>query len=108
LFPACVICRAGDKELQMIKINTKDVLKDYKGKPLIHEGEEATVGSVMASILSGQTSNPARAYQIGFKFATEKEVELKAEDIVWLKKELEGARGFAPIAVGQLIQMLGE
>ena len=92
----------------MIKINTKDVLKDYKGKPLVHEGEEATVGSVMASILSGQTSNPARAYQMGFKFATEKEVELKAEDIVWLKKELESSKGYASIAVGQIIEMLGE
>jgi len=69
-------------------INTKVVLKNLKGEDLKENNIPITVGVILANILSGITANPSLAWQLGKKFATEETVELKAEDVVFLKGEV--------------------
>lgn len=90
----------------MIKIKTNQALKTLKGEELKEGNETITVGLLMANILSGQVSNPHRAYQFAKKFSVEKEVELKAEDQVYLKQQVESAKHLGAIYIGQLIEIL--
>lgn len=76
-----------------------EVLKDATG-------EVFTVGNIMANILAGQSSNPALAWQLGKKFATEKTVDLKAEEVVFLKKEVENSKTYVSLITGQILEIL--
>ena len=69
------------------------------------------VGIVIANVLSGLTSNPTLAWQLGKKFATEEKVELKAEDIVFLKSEINKVATsnnawLNSILAGQILELL--
>jgi len=90
----------------MKTINTKQELVDFKGKPLKNGEENLTIGEVMAITLSGKTTNQVLAWYLGKKFATEKTVELKAEDIVFLKKQIEANKHYTALVTGQIIEML--
>lgn len=90
----------------MIKINTKTVLKNLKGETLKDgSGEEFTVGNTVCSILSANRDKPHRSYVMAKNF-TEKEVELKAEDVVFLKSVIEKNELFTSLISGQLIEIL--
>tara|TARA_R110000868_G_scaffold175724_1_gene412904 strand:+ start:2164 stop:2463 length:300 start_codon:yes stop_codon:yes gene_type:complete len=95
----------------MKTINTKTELLNFKGDP-IKNGPDDTlkVGVVLSTILGGKVSNPTLGWTLGKKFATEDEVDLKAEDVVFLKKELENngksEQGFTAVVTGQIIEML--
>ena len=94
----------------MKTIKTNTVLKTFKGEPVKDGDKDLTIGAMLSFILGGKVSNPAFGWQFGKKFATEKEVELKAEDVVTLIKEIkdysarDGASG--ALVTGQLIDML--
>ena len=90
--------------MKTIKTNTK--LVNYKGEVLKNGDDDVTIGSFISTVLAGQTNNPTLAWVLGKKFACDKTVDLKAEDIVFLKKELEGATGFTSMAIGQVIALL--
>lgn len=97
----------------MIKVKTNTKIIAFDGKPLktSDTNEEILVGTFIADVLSIHSKNPARCWQLGKKFATEKEVELKAEDVVFLKEALEesatGERRFkSALAVGQIMELL--
>lgn len=87
-------------------IKTSTVLNNFKGVPLKNEEIDLTIGEVLSTALSGKSSNPTLSWVLGKKFATEKQVELKAEDIVFLKKELETSEMWTAIVVGQVLEML--
>lgn len=90
----------------MKTIKPNDTLKDLQGNDLKEKDTKITVGLLMSSILSGaQTSNPYRAYQLAKAFAVDKEVELKAEDIVFLK-EIISKHTLGSLYTGQLIEVL--
>lgn len=95
----------------MTTIKTKTVLKNLKGDALKDGTEDFTIGALICSVLSGKVSNPARGYQLAKAFATEKMVELKAEDVVFIKEELEhnGKNkefGFGALVIGQALEIL--
>lgn len=91
----------------MKTIKTKVCLKDLKGDNLKDSSEQDfTLGTVLSVILSGQVSNPTLGYVLAKKFATEDEVDLKAEDIVFIKKELEDNKMFTALVIGQVIEIL--
>lgn len=90
----------------MITIKTTQALKDFKGEDLKQGDESLTVGFVMSTILGGKVSNPTLGWVLGKKFATDKEVELKAEDVVFLKKELNDTQTWTALVTGQLIDIL--
>lgn len=90
----------------MKTIKTNEALKDLQGNELKENDTKITAGLLISNILSGaQTSNPYRAYQLAKSFATEKEVELKAEDIVFLK-EVISKHSLGALYTGQLIELL--
>lgn len=91
----------------MKTINTKQVLTTLKGEPLKSDNEEVTVGVVVSNVLSGKVDNPHRGYIFAKKFATEDTVDLKAEDVVYIKKELEKpTAGITGLVSGQIIEIL--
>lgn len=97
--------------MKKIKTNTK--IFDVKGKPILNADGDAdfTVGEMITNVLSGKTENPHRSYQLAKAFAEKKEVELKAEDIVFLKEEIEkNARsqqwGYNAWIAGQVLDIL--
>lgn len=94
-------------------IKTDQKLYSFKGEVLT-EGEdkkEITVGPVLSNIMGANQSNPSLSWQLGKKFATEDTVELKAEDVVFVKEAINSAsigekRWLTPIISGQLIEIL--
>lgn len=73
----------------MKTIKTNMPLLNMKGEPLTNEeGRPVIIGTVISNVLGGKTQNPALAWNLGKKFATEKTVDLKAEDIVFIKAEV--------------------
>jgi hypothetical protein len=93
-------------------INTKTVLKNLKGEDM-KEGNNMplTIGLLIANILGGITANPSLAWQLGKKFATEEKVELKAEQIVFLKEEINkvasGEKAWLnSMIAGQILELL--
>ncbi len=90
----------------MIKIKTAKILTNFKGEPLKQGVQELTVGDAISIVLGGKTSNPTLGYILGKKFANDKEVELKAEDVVFVKKSIEESEMWLTIVQGQLIELL--
>lgn len=89
----------------MKTIKTDQVLTDLKGE-VLKEGEVSiTIGLIISNTLSGQTSNPHRAYQLAKQFATEKTVDLKAEDVVFIKENLQKST-LGALYIGQVIDVL--
>lgn len=100
----------------MKTINTKRVLKSFKGDDLKADDENIVFGTVLSNILGGRTTNPSLAWVLGKMFATEKTVDLKAEEVVYLKQTIEDAVKVSPenggwltsLIAGQLIEILEE
>lgn len=95
----------------MKTIKTNLPLKTYLGEPMKNGTDDLTIGLVISSVLGGKVSNPTLGWQLGKKFATEKEVDLKAEEVLFIKKELEmnaqsKEMGFNAIVIGQIIDLL--
>ena len=93
----------------MKTIKTNITINNFKGDPLKNGEEVLTTGLVISTVLGGRVSNPTLGWQLGKKFATDTEVELKAEDVVFIKKELENNAlndGFGAIVIGQVIDIL--
>lgn len=94
-------------------VDCKKVLLSFKGEPLKENKEDVTIGMVLSNSLAGPTSNPTLAWVLGKKFATEDKVELKAEDVVFLEKELKGNKFLnslpqASLLIGQISEYLNE
>lgn len=90
----------------MIKITTRQKLLDFKGQPLLQNDEPITIGTVVGICLSGKTTNPTLAWTLGKKFTNDKEVELKAEDVVFLKETLDKNDFWTSIVIGQVLEIL--
>ncbi len=93
----------------MLKIKCDAGLVNFKGKALKNEEQDITVGEVISSVLASQTDNPTLGWILGKKFATEKEVEIKAEEVVFIKKCLTTQKvGWNSIVIGQILEIIGE
>lgn len=95
----------------MKKIKTNTVLTNFKGEALKDGDKDLTLGNTISFVLGGKVSNPTLGWILGKKFATEKEVELKAEDIVFIKKELldnamQKEGGWTALVAGQIVDIL--
>lgn len=64
-----------------MKIKTAHKLQDRKGQPI-----EITVGEFLAECLWNSRKNQARSYVLAKQFTVEEEVDVKAEDIVFIKE----------------------
>lgn len=94
----------------MTTIDTKQVLVNFKGEKLKNEMVKSegdlTIGFVLSHVLSGQTSNPALSWILGKKFATEDQVDLKAEEVVFIKNELEKQKTWLSLVSGQVLEII--
>lgn len=70
--------------------------------------KDLTVGSVISNVLSTtKSANPIRSYVLAQKFFQNDEVEVTADDIVFIKTQLEDPLvGFFPYIIGQVESIL--
>lgn len=86
----------------MVKVNTQTFLQDMKGVDTT-----VSVGQFLSEVLWNSRDNQARSYVLAKKFATEPEVEIKAEDVVFISKVMTSLGARAGEA-GQVLEILGE
>jgi hypothetical protein len=89
-----------------MKLNTKIALKNFKGEDIKIEKEVITVSIVLSNILASTQENPQKSWFLGKEIATKDEVTLKAEDIVFIKKQIESNKQYTALITGQIIEML--
>lgn len=89
-----------------MKLNTKIALKNFKGEDIKNNEEVITVSTVLSNILASTQENPQKAWFLGKEIATKDEVTLKAEDIVFIKKQIESNKQYTALITGQIIEML--
>lgn len=89
----------------MKTLKTDQVLLTLTGEEIAEGDTKVTVGLIITNALSQQTTNPHRAYQLAKQIATNKKVELKAEDIVFIKEMLLQSQLVA-LYIGQVIEIL--
>lgn len=59
------------------------------GEPLENpQKKPVLLGTVLSNIMAGKTANPALSWVLGKKFAIEDEVDLLAEEVVFVKDEV--------------------
>lgn len=93
-------------------VNTKTACVDFKGEVMKDsENNDVKYGVILSNIMGASNSNPSLAWVLGKKFATEDKVELKAEDVVFVKKCIqESSTGdkawLLTVIAGQLLEML--
>ena len=86
----------------MVKITCATKLKDIKGKETTE-----SVGDLLSQVMWGSRENQARSYVLATKFANATEVELKAEDVVFIKKTMQTLQ-VAAGGMGQILELMGE
>lgn len=84
----------------MVKIKTATKLTDIKGVEV-----KDTIGSFLSECLWMSRKNQSLGYVLAKKFAIENEVNLKAEDIVYIKEVLAEVGAIAGYA-GQIIDLM--
>lgn len=86
-------------------INTKTVLKTPEGESYKDGESDLTIGRVIASTLAITKSNdPWKSYKLTNDFLKDT-VELKAEDIVFIKETFKDSTYF-PYIIGQVFEIL--
>jgi hypothetical protein len=96
----------------MKTIKTNQQLVNMKGEPLTNdENKPVFLGVVISNVLGGKTKNPSLGWILGKKFATEKTVDLLAEEVVFLKEEIKelGVRPdgwLSGLLCGQILDIL--
>ncbi len=91
--------------MKLIKTNYQ--LLNFKGEPLKGvDDKEILLGVTLANVMSGKTSNHTLAWILGKKLATEKQVELKAEEVVFVKGEVIRADWMSSLMKGQILEIL--
>lgn len=89
-----------------MKIDTSIEIKNPQGTVYETESGKLTLKEVIVEILSlSQSSNPQRSYNLVNEFK-KKEVELKAEDIVFIKEIVLKSNQYYPYIIGQALDIL--
>lgn len=93
-----------------MKLITSTTLKDLKGNEIKQKSDEnseakpLTVGEVISNVLLICKEEKYKAWLLAKKML-EEEVELKSEDVTYIKKQLETS-DYLPVAIGQIIEIL--
>jgi hypothetical protein len=92
-----------------MKINTKEVLKTFKGEPLKAGDEELTLGMALSNILLGdRAGGKMKLFILAEKFYKEKSVELDTADLAMVKTAVEKTELFNALVTGQILVGLEE
>lgn len=87
----------------MIKLDLTKKILDKNN----NEMGEITIGSFLGDMLWNQSENQTRAILLAKKIIGATEIELKAEDVAFLKDVIIKGKTFAGV-VGQIIEAMGE
>lgn len=90
----------------MKTLKTDQRLLTLKGEVLKEDNTEITVGLILSNILSNSSVNPHRSYQLAKAIATNDTVELKAEDILFIREALNRQNHLGSLYTGQIIEVL--
>jgi len=90
-----------------MKFNTNQVIKNTNGDNLKKDDKDLTIGQLITDILFSMSKEQSIAYRIGMLIINSKtsELELPAEDVVFIKKAMEDAGTFAYV-YGQVVEAL--
>lgn len=87
-------------------INTKQVLKTLEGEDYKDGEKDLTVGLAIAKQLATvKSDDPLKSYILSKDFYEKEELDLSAEDIVFVKKILKDST-FFPYLTGHLIELI--
>lgn len=90
----------------MIKVKTRELLKDFDGTILKNGEKDLTIGMAVSLVMGGDVSNSTLGWILGKKFACDKEVDLLAEEVVFVKKEMDATKVWNAVVRGQVLEML--
>lgn len=95
-------------KIQNMIFNTKTILKDLQGEPIVdEEGVELTLGRSLSNALANIPSkNPWKSYMLAKKVYENDNVELSSEDIVFIKEVVTSSSRVMPLTAGQMIDIL--
>lgn len=95
----------------MIKINLDEKINGPKGDVYRDGDQDMTVGSALTVMISlvdlGEEKNPVMSYRLANKMAGNGEVELKSEEVVFIKKVLTKST-WVPYVRGFLLTLIEE
>lgn len=91
-----------------MNIRVSQKLVDLNGNLLKQkDSDELTLGDVVCySLTNEKTSNDVRAYLLAKSIYGKEEVDIKAEDIVFIKEVISHSPIWTPIVVGQVTEIL--
>ncbi len=92
-----------------MKVKTADVIKDLKGKPINEDGENFTMGRVLAGalMLPDKGITPTQAadrYLLAMKLMETKEVILTAAQVTMCTDGI--VKAYSPLVAGQVVVKL--
>ena len=92
-----------------MKINTSQEILNLKGEPLMSDGEEVTLGTVVANALLGDsTGGKMKLYILAKKFYGSKSVEVDEADLKMVKDAVSKSTSYNALVVGQAELMLSD
>lgn len=91
-----------------MKINTKEAIRDIKGKTvLLPNKEEFTFGEALANILlDSKSGGKMKMYSLAQRLYNDKIVEVDLSDISLIKEAVEGSQNYNNLVLGQVLVYL--
>lgn len=90
-----------------MNIPTKTVLKDLSGKELPNNDGTATVGSVIANILTQSTEgSKMKLFALAQKAYNDKTLDVDEADLNLIKKMVDESRVYTTLITGQVLLLL--
>lgn len=93
-----------------MKINSKQFIKNLDGTVADNGGKgELTVGKALANILSvTKSDNQVMSWYLAQEFYKKPEVNLKSEEVVFLREIIKKNEFYFPLVTGQLLELIEE
>lgn len=95
-----------------MKLNLKQYIYSLKGVPTKADGEEVTLGAVLANVVIAPTKNkkgfrPMRGWELAKKFHDQKEIDLDNSEVIQIKELLESEdQAQLPFIVAQTLEYI--
>lgn len=93
-----------------MKINTKKLLVDFRGKEIFNElNQPTTIGEVLSQTLGFERKGGnMKTYLIGRKCSEQDEVEIDSADMALIKPILQKSETYPNVVLGQILLYLEE
>ena len=92
-----------------MKLNCNHAVKKLNGDPLVKDGKELTIGTVLSTILTTEPTEhlkPLKAYALAQRLYSQASTDLDEGDIAALVSIVESNKTWVPLVIAQVIQVL--